>query len=117
MSSTTSPPSAPNNISLLKAELAQPCGVSFASVCIQSGVMNSGHQQPPTGASTSDASTAAEVALACVRTRAASITPKAAEVSTMSTETSMTAAGEKPRSIRKATSPTPQSTASCIAPR
>ena len=66
ISSNTSPKSAPNSMSLLKPVLAQPWGVSFARDCIQAGVMKRGHQHPPIGAITSEASTPAESPLRSV---------------------------------------------------
>jgi len=50
MLGTAAGKSAPKTINLLKPEVAQPCGVKLARNCIHFGVMNSGHQQPPSGA-------------------------------------------------------------------
>ena len=85
--------------------------------CIQSGVMKSGHQHPPSGASVSEASTAADDALFTVRTSEASMTPNAEDATAMSTETAITATGETPKSMEKAKMPSAQRNASWMRPR
>lgn len=81
ISGTVALKSAPKTINLLKPVVAQPWGVSLAMNCIHSGRMKNGHQQPPRGASTSEASTAMEEALRWVLVRVASIMAKAEDIS------------------------------------
>ena len=60
ISGITALKSAPKSINLLKPVVAQPWGVILARVCIHLGRIKRGHQQPPRGASTNEASTAIE---------------------------------------------------------
>ena len=79
--------------------------------------MNSGHQQPPSGARVSDAKTPAAFAARTSRTKLASSVPAAADASAISADMSITAAGDAPKSTRNAKIPTVHITASCAAPR
>ena len=96
ISGTTAPKSALKSINLLKPVVAQPWGVILARACIHLGRIKRNHQQPPSGASTNEASTATEPALRWVFTRVASIIPKAADIITIRIERMITAAGESP---------------------
>ena len=57
----------PKLTSLWSASIAQPVGSHAASVCIQSGVISIGHQQPPRAASRLAAPTPIPPAWPCVR--------------------------------------------------
>ena len=107
---------APKTISLLKPEVAHPCGVKFARNCIHPGVMNNGHQQPPSGASIRDARTPMELAALCVLTRVASIIENAADITTINSESKITPAGDSPTSILKIKIPAAQKIISWINP-
>ena len=79
--------------------------------------MNSGHQHPPIGASTSATSGPAAEAACTFVTKLPSITPNVADASAISTEMMMTAPGDAPRSIPNASIPTAHITPSCATPR
>lgn len=101
ISGTTARKSAPNNISLLKPEIAQAWGVILAMNWSHLGKIKRGHQQPPRGTSKSEVTTAMEPALCSVLTKVASIMPKVKDISTSRSERRMTAPGESPRSVPK----------------
>ena len=69
--------------------------------CIHLGVIKSGHQQPPNGASTSDVIKAIELALRCVLAIVASIMANADDMTTMSIDRTITAIRECPRLMLK----------------
>ena len=84
--------------------------------CIQVGMIKSGHQQPPNGASMREVNTPIELALRSVFTRVASITPKADDMIMTSMERRITAPGSSPKSILNIKRPTIQNIAIWISP-
>lgn len=108
ISGTTALKSAPKTINLLKPVFAQPWGVILAMNCIHSGTVKRGHQQPPSGASAREVSTAIASALRSVLTRVASMMPKAEDIITIRRERIITAVGESPRSMLKIKIPAAQ---------
>ena len=97
MFGTTELKSPPKTSNLLKAVVAQACGVILEIDCIHCGVIYNGHQHPPSGASINDVSTPMDEALRSLLTKVASITPKAEAINVINTEISITASGEIPR--------------------
>jgi len=76
--------------------------------CIHLGVIKRGHQQPPSGASTSEVIKAIEPALRWVLARVASIMAKAEDMITMRIDNKITAVRESPRFMWKTRRPTVQ---------
>ena len=116
ISGTAELKSPPKTIILLKPVVAQPCGVSKASVCIQRGVMKSGHQQPPIGENTSETRVDTEAAAFSVFASVDFMSPQADDISTVTIDRRIIPAGEMPRSILNAKMPTTQKMVICIKP-
>jgi hypothetical protein len=108
MSGTTELKSPPNTSRLLNPELAQPCGVRRAIDCIHFGVIKSGHQQPPSGARTSETRMANAPAPFSVLAKVASMIENEADTNTMATDSTMTPKGDRPISMPNTRTPAVQ---------